>query len=198
MEEPLETLAKRDLFLIPVTKCKALPSIRVAQCKQTTPRSHLLSSSGIAGTSLRTLLPREVCTVKRLGVPGADIPSLQTVLSTAHPPCSAETAKVVPGEEEKRGARHRKGRARAQLFSCNRSSSDGTAEPSPAFQPPGTGRVREPKSSSLHAALEGTSHFSPCWSIFSSWLRPQRRQGLNSLRSKNMVPFPQTLPHPQV
>lgn len=76
LEEPSESLAKRDLFLITVTKHKALPSVRVAQCKQTAPRSHLFSSSGAAGTPFCTVLPWEVCTVMRPGVPGACVPSL--------------------------------------------------------------------------------------------------------------------------
>lgn len=101
LEEPPETLVKRDLFLIPVTKCKALPSVRVTQCKQTAPRSHLLSISGTAGTPFCTVLPWEVCTVLRPGVPGAGIPPLaQPVLSEARPPCSAETATALPEEEE--------------------------------------------------------------------------------------------------
>lgn len=35
------------------------------------------------------------------------------------------------------------------------------------------------KSSPFHVALEGTSHFSPHGLILSSWLKPQRQQGLN-------------------
>lgn len=51
------------LFLEPVTKCKSLPSVRVTRCKQTTLGSHLVSSSGTAGTPLCTVSPWGVGTV---------------------------------------------------------------------------------------------------------------------------------------
>lgn len=63
LEEPPEPRAKRDLFLVPVTKCKGLPSVRIARRKQTTLGSHLVSSSGTAGTPFCTVSPWEVGTV---------------------------------------------------------------------------------------------------------------------------------------
>lgn len=52
-----EPCATRDLFLVPVTKCKRLPSVQAARCKQTTLGSHLVSSSGSAGTPFCTVSP---------------------------------------------------------------------------------------------------------------------------------------------
>lgn len=71
LEEPPETLAERDLFLVPVTK----PRVRVMKHKQTAPRPHLLSSPGTAGAPFCTGLPWAGCALRRLGIPGASIPS---------------------------------------------------------------------------------------------------------------------------
>lgn len=78
LEESPERFAKMDLFLIPATRCKAFPSIRVTQHQQTSPRPHLLSSSGTAGTPFCPGLPWDVCSVARLGIPEAGIPSLHS------------------------------------------------------------------------------------------------------------------------